>query len=163
MRWGVGSLPAAAVVGAQVAAGIAAIGRCDGQRIVAVEVARSASHGRVRIGQREPSGAVIEHARGPSRNRMATCALPGSGWEAGRNVIRNIPADGRGALECRRMAAVAIRGIQRIIITHVAGGACRRRRRHMRSSQRKAGGAVIKRRRRKAHGRVAIRAVGYGK
>ena len=71
MRRSVGSLPAAAIIGAQVAAGISAVGRRDAQRIIVVEVAGSASHASVRVGQREPGAAVVEDARGPGGDWMA--------------------------------------------------------------------------------------------
>jgi hypothetical protein len=48
-----GSLPAAAIVCVQVAAGITTVGWGDIQCVVAVDVAQIAGHGGMAIGQRE--------------------------------------------------------------------------------------------------------------
>ena len=69
-----GSLPAAAIIGVQMAAGISAVGRRDAQRIIVVEVASGAGHAGMRVGQGESGRAVIKHARGPSGNGMAGSA-----------------------------------------------------------------------------------------
>ena len=72
MDWIVGRLP-----GAQVAAGIAAVCRLNGQRVIAADVALGATRrfpgGRqlVRVGQRESRRAVIKLAVRPNRDRMA--------------------------------------------------------------------------------------------
>ena len=80
---------------------ISAIGRRDRQSIVVVDVAQSAGHAGVPIGQREAGRAVIKHARRPGRNRVAGGAGRSRGRKSGRDVIRNVPADRRGALERR--------------------------------------------------------------
>ena len=57
--------------GRQMALRISATGRRDGQRVIIIDVAQSASHTGVAIGQQESGRAVIKHARGPSGDRMA--------------------------------------------------------------------------------------------
>src|ERR1700686_5391009 len=74
---------------------------------------------------------------------MAGGALRGRLWEPRCDVIRYVPADRGRALERSRMAAVAVRGIQRVIIIGVAR---RARRSEVRSGQRKSGDAVVERR-----------------
>ena len=154
-----GSLPAAAIVRVQVAAGISAIGRSNGQSIISADVAQGASHGCVGVGQREARGTVVEHACGPGCNGMARGAGRRGRWESSCDVVGNCAADCRGANENRRMASVAVGRTQRVIVADVAGRAWRRRWRYVSASQREAGGAVIKRRCQKACRRVAIGAV----
>jgi len=93
------SLPAAAIVGAQMATGISAISRRNRQCIVVVDVAQGASYAGVCIGQRESGGVVIEDSRGPGGDRVAGRTGGSSGWETSRDVIRNVAANGRSALE----------------------------------------------------------------
>ncbi len=59
----------------------------------------------------------------------------------------------------RLVAAVAIRGIERVVVVDMAGSTGRRRRRHVRSGERKSGHAVIERGRVPARCRVAGGAV----
>jgi hypothetical protein len=59
------------------------------------------------------------------------------------------------------MAAVAVRGVERVIVIDVARRAGRRGRRHVRARQRKARHAVIKRSRIPALRCVAVRAIAY--
>ena len=143
MRRGGGPLPAAAIVCVQVAAGISAIGRGDGQCIVVTDVAQVAGHGHMAIGQWEAGRGVIENARGPGRNRVASCAGRSRRRKPGGDVIGNRAADRRGAEECRLVAAVTIRGIERVVVAHMAGRAGGRRWGHMRSGQSEPGHAVI--------------------
>ena len=163
MRRGIGSLPAAAIVGVQMAAGISAVCRCDSQGIVTVQVACSARNRRVSIGQRESGRGVIEDSSGPGSNRMAGRAGRRRSGETGRHMVRNISANRRRALERSRMASVAVRGVQGIIIGYVAGSARSRGRRHVRPRQSEAGNAMIEGCRRPARRRVARRAICSGK
>ncbi len=87
----VGGLP-----GGEMAAGIAAIRGSDFQIVVVVDVARSARHVGVAIGQQEASGAVIKFRASPSVERMAGFA---GGGEISADVIG---VDG--FLEVRQMA-----------------------------------------------------------
>ena len=150
----VGALPAR-----QMALRISAVGRLDGQRIVIVDVAQRASYAGVAIGQQESGRTVIENTRSPSRNWMARGAGRRRRREPGRYVVGNIAANGGRALKRRRMATVAIRRIQRVIVIDVAGGAGRRRRRHVCSGQRKSSCAVIKDCGSPTHRTVANRAI----
>lgn len=133
-----------------------------GQRaaVIAVHVAQSASHCRVRARQRERSRAVIERRRRPVRRGMADRAI---GWKAGRDVIRNRAAQCCRAVPIRRVAAVARCRAERVVVAHVAGRARRGRWRNVHSGQRKTRGAVIECGRGKAHSCVAIGAVGHRK
>jgi hypothetical protein len=146
-----------------VAAGITAIGGRDAQGVIAADVAQTASRSRVAIGQRETRCRVIEHARGPGDDWVAAGALRCSGRESGRNVIWHRATNRRRALEHRRVAAVAIRRTQRIVVAHVARCAGCRQRRRVRSDKSKASGAVIERGRCKAHRRMASAAICYCK
>ena len=65
------SLPTAAVVCVQMAARSSASGRGDIQSVVSADVAQTAGHGGVRIGQRESRRIVIENSRRPGSDRMA--------------------------------------------------------------------------------------------
>lgn len=120
----VGPLP-----GAQMALRIAAIRRRDRQRIIIVNMAESAGHSRVPICQREAGGIVIEDSCGPGGDRVASCARGSCRGESSRDVIRNIPSNRGGALECGRVTSVAIRRAKRVVIAYVAGSASRRGRR----------------------------------
>jgi len=146
-----------ALPGGQVALRVAASRGRDLQRVVPVDMARAALHGRMLPGQRETRGAVVKHARGPGGNRMAGGALHRRGWKARRYVIRNISADGCGAHKGSGMAAVTIRGTQRVVVIDVALRAGRGK---VRPHQCKTGGAVVKRRHRVPACRsVAVRAI----
>ncbi len=129
--------------GGEVALGIAAIGRGNVQRIVAVDVALAALHRRVLIRERETGGAVIKFSVSPRRDRMARRAGSGSGRKAGGNVIRDVAANRGCALPSRSVAAHAIRGIQCVIAVDVARRASRRCRRHVRTDECETGRTVI--------------------
>jgi hypothetical protein len=126
-------------------------------------MAQSASHCRVGIGQRETGCAVVENSRSPGRNRVARCTLRGCNWKSGRNVVRHVPAERRGALESCLVAAVAVRRAQCVVVVHMARGASGRRRGHVRSGQGKPRLAVIETCRRPAYCRMAYRTVPYRK
>jgi hypothetical protein len=57
--------------GRQMASRVPAIGRGDRQSIVVVDVARSAGHVGMAIGQRKPGRAVVKSCRRPTHRRMA--------------------------------------------------------------------------------------------
>ncbi len=145
--------------GGQMALRVPAGARRDRQRIVPADVAQRAGHVRVSIGQRETRCGVIEHSRGPRRDRMAGRARRRRRRESRRHVIRHRTADRRRAQKRRLVAPVTIRCIQRVVVAHVARRARRRRRRHVCSRQRKSRHAVIERRRRPPRRRMARRAV----
>src|ERR1700682_3933216 len=92
--------------------------------------------------QRKTRGAVVERAGSPGGNGMARGTLRGRGRESCRDVIRYISTDGGGALEGSRVAAIAVRGIQRVVVIGVAGSA---RCREVRAHQRKSGNAMVER------------------
>jgi hypothetical protein len=105
-----------------------------GQVVVVIDVALGALQGRVRAGQREAGGRVIEGRARPGRRVMALLA---GLREARRHVIRV-----GGALEIGQVAADArrIRGGQVVVVIDVAMGALQGR---VRAGQREAGGRVI--------------------
>ena len=118
-----------------------------GQVVVAVHVAAGAGDGRVRPGQREPGGRVIEGRIAPGRRRMALLA---SLREIRLHVIRI----GR-ALEVLQVAAHA-RGVrvgQAVIPVHVALRALQRR---VCAGQREARCGVVETRARPRRGVVAL-------
>jgi hypothetical protein len=102
---------------------------------------------------------VVEGAGSPSGDGMARSALGGGSGESRSDVIRNVSADGGGALERGSVAAVAVRGVQGVVVIGVAGsaGGC-----EVRAHQRKAGNAVIERGRIPTCGGVAVGAIGGG-
>ncbi len=106
-------------------------------------MALAALHGRVLVGQREACRTVIEFAVSPRRDRMAGRTSRRCRREARSDVIRNIAAKCRGALPCRRVAAHAIRGIERVVAVDMARRARSGSRRHVRPDKREARGAVI--------------------
>jgi len=118
---------------------------------------------RMRAGQRETRGIVIELTCGPGGNRMAGGALRRGVREAGGNMIRNASTDRRGSIPIRHVAAIAVRRIEGEIVVDMAGSAGRRRGRHVRTGQSETCDAVIKRSRVPAFGGVAIGAVSCGK
>jgi len=77
----------------QMAARVTAVSRRGRQSVVAADVAQTASHCRVGIGQRETGCAVIEDSRSPSRNRVARRTLRRRDWESCRNVVRYVSAE----------------------------------------------------------------------
>jgi len=163
VRRGVGPLPAAAIVCVQMAAGISAIGRGDRKRVIVIDVAKIAGHGCMAVGQGETGGAVIENARGPRCDWVAARAGRSRGRKTGRDVIRYRSAYRCGAEKNRLVASVTIRGIERIVVVHMAQRARGRRRGRMRSGQRKSGDAVIEGRSGPTGCGVASGAVGRGK
>jgi len=86
---------------------------------------------------------VIEYARSPSCNRVASRASRCGRGEPGRDVVRHRAANGCSAQKSGLVAAVTIRRIERLVVVHMAGGAGCRRRGHVRSGQGKPGDAVI--------------------
>ena len=90
--------------------------------------------------QRETRRGVVEFSSSPRGNGMARCALRSRGGKTRGDVIGDIPANGSSALERSRVAAVAVRGIQRVVVIRVASSA---RGRKVRPHQRKAGNAVV--------------------
>lgn len=129
----------------QMALRVSTIGRRNRQRIVVIDVAQIAGNVCVSIRQREARGVVIENSRGPGCNRMARRASGSRRRETRRDVIRNIPANRRRALECGLVATVTIRRIQRVIVIDMAGRAGGRSWGHVRSRQGKPRAAVVKR------------------
>jgi len=75
------------------APGISAIVGGSRQSVVAANVAQTASHCRVGIGQRETSCAVIEDSRSPSRNRVTRGTLRRRDWESCRDVVRYVSTE----------------------------------------------------------------------
>jgi len=96
----------------EVASGIPAIRRLDGQAVVIVDVARSAgwhqSGGRqlVGVGQRKARGSVVKGCIGPKDRIVARRAQRGR--EARGDVVRHAAAKGRRTLPGRLVAAVTI-------------------------------------------------------
>ena len=101
--------------GGEVAAGVAAIRRLNGQCVVAADMALRASRnlagGRhlVRIRQREARGAVIKLAVGPDRDGVARGAGRSGSGEVRSHVIGHVSAQRLGAVPGRQVAAHAIR------------------------------------------------------
>lgn len=134
--------------------------------VVAADVAsRARSFGGIGVGagEREACGAVIKFPRSPGGDGMARSALCCGNWEAGGNVVRNVPSDGHRAIKRRRVATITIGGIQRVIVADVASGARSGRGRHVRAHQREAGNAVIERSGIPARSGVACRTIGRSK
>jgi len=115
------------------------------------------------IRQREPCRAVIENSRRPGCDGVARSALRRRGRESGCHVIGNGSANSLGLQVDRRVASIAIRGTERVVVAHMAGCARSRRRRHVRSDQGKSCRAVVPRCGCETHGRVAIGAICRGK
>src|ERR1700730_17589405 len=90
--------------------------------------------------QREARGGVVELSSSPGGNRMARGTLRGCCWEPRRHVIRYISTDGGGALESSCVAAIAVCGIQRVVVIGMAGSA---RGRKVRAHQRQSGDGVV--------------------
>jgi hypothetical protein len=123
-------------------------------------VAEAAGNGSVLAGQRETGGAVGERSSRPGGNGVAGGTLCCGGRETSRDVVRNISADGGGALKSSGVAAVAIRGVQGVVVIGMAGSArcC-----EVRAHQRKPGDAVVEGGRIPTCGGVAVRAIADGK
>jgi hypothetical protein len=92
------------LLGRQVAAGISAIGRRDGQVIVIIYVTESAGDIRVAIGQCESGRAVVKLRVQPAVERMARGAIPNRKLRSGRLVHRI-----RGLLPILQMTGQACR------------------------------------------------------
>ena len=107
-------------------------------------------------GKRKACGAVVKRSSSPGGNGMAGGALRSRCWETRRDVIRYISADSSGALERSRVAAIAVCGIQRVVVIRMAGSA---RGRKVRAHQRKSGNAVIERGRIPTRRGVAVGAI----
>lgn len=107
------------------------------------------------IRQRKACGTVIENSRSPGGNCVAGGAGRCCRWEPSCDVVGNVAANGGGALEGGRMAAVTICRIERVVVADVARGAGRGGWRHVRSNQRESCRAVIERRSRPARSGVA--------
>jgi hypothetical protein len=135
----VGALP-----GAQVAAGVATIGRGNFQRVVAIRVAQAAGNGRMLVGEGKSRSAVIKFSVGPFGDGMAVRTSRRGIRESRSDVIRNIAADRCGAIPIRDMATVAISGLQREVAADVTRSAGCGSGRHVRAHQSKSCGAVIK-------------------
>jgi hypothetical protein len=130
------------------------------QCVVAVDVAGRARCRKVCTHKSETCGAVVERSSGPRCDRMARGALCGGSWEARAHVIRYISANCRGALESCRVAAVAVGGIQCVVVIGMAGSAGRR---SMRPCQRKSGNTMVERCRIPTSRSVAVGAIPHCK
>ena len=139
---------------------VAAIAVRGIQCVIAVDMAGSARRRKVRTHQRETRGAVVELSGSPGGNGMARGTLRRRRWETCTHVIRYISTDGSGALERGCVAAVAVRGIQRVVVIRMAGSA---RRGEVRAHQCKSGDAVVERCPIPTCGGVAVGAIPYRK
>ena len=129
------------------------------QRVVPIDVARSARNVCVPIRQRKTKCCVIEFSVRPGGNGMAGGALGRGTRESGGDVIRNVATEGGGAVPGGEVAAHTVGGTQRVVVVDVARCAGSRRRRHVRSCQRKARDTVVERSCIPTFRRVAIRAI----
>jgi hypothetical protein len=123
----------------QMASGVAAVRLHSRQGVVVVDMARSAGHVGVPVGQQEARGAVIEGRRGPGNRVVASrtsghCELRPSGGV--HRIIRLLPS----RQVASGIAAVRLQGRQVVIVVDVAGGT-----RHIRMAIRQfePGGVVI--------------------
>ena len=137
--------------GRQMAARIPAVRRPHRQVVIVVEVAGSASHIGVAVGQKKSRGAVIEDRRGPRNRVVASVAVGHSKSSPCRGVhriIRLLPSRQVAA----RIPAVRRPYHQAVIVVEVAGGTG-----HigMAIRQREPGGAVVELRAQPAVKRVA--------
>ena len=105
-----------ALPGAEVAAGVAAIRRLGGKRVISPDVALGAgghfsSRGQlVRVGQRESSRTVIKFSVRPHGDRVARRASGCTGREIRGNVVRHVSANRLRGIPRRLMASHAIGG-----------------------------------------------------
>ena len=106
--------------------------------------------------QRKSRGGVVEFPRSPGGDGMARGTLRRGGRESCRDVIRHISTDGGSALERGCVAAIAVRGIQRVVVIRMAGSA---RRRKVRAHQCESGDAVVERCSVPTGGGVAVGAI----
>jgi len=120
------------------------------------EVAKVARRRDVRAGQREASGAVVEHRIQPICHVVARIAI---GWIRLSDVIRNRAAQSRRALILRVVATDASsRQCSGVIPVHMALGA-QRRCRCVRADQRENGRTMIERGTRPIRSRMANRTI----
>jgi len=98
--WIVGLLP-----GGEVAAGITAVRGRDGEVVIVVDVAGSARHVGMAVGQREAGAAVIKLCAQPGVEEMALLAIGGGECRARTGVIRI-----GGVLPIFQVARIALRG-----------------------------------------------------
>ena len=134
--------------------------------IVVIHVARRTGRLcwiRMCSGQGKSSGAVIELAGGPCRNRMARRTHGSGVGKTGRNMIWNRTAECSRAIPCCSMATHAVCRVQRIVIVDMAGSAGSRCRGHVRPNERESCHAVIKRSGIPACGGMAIRTISHRK
>jgi len=78
----------------QVASGISAVGRCDLQIVVVVDVAGGAGNVRVAVGQQETGNGVVEGSQVPAGGGVAVRAVGSGEQGAGgrvRRIIRLLP------------------------------------------------------------------------
>ena len=143
----------------EVATGITAILRSSLQIVVAANVAGGARNVGVALSQRKAECGVIKFSVGPLGDGVALSASGRVIRKAYLIVIGNACAESGGAIPIGKMAAVAICGIQRVVIADVAGGAGRWRRRRVRADQCESGLAVIERCRIPTLGSVAVCAI----
>ena len=106
--------------------------------------------------QRKSRGGVVELSRSPGGDGMARGTLRRGGRESCRDVIWYISTDGGGALERGCVAAVAVRGIQSVVVIRMAGSA---RRGEVRAHQCESGDAVVERCSVPTGGGVAVGAI----
>ena len=103
------------------ASGVAAVRRRSRQSVVVVDMARSAGHVGVPVGQQEARGAVIKGRRGPGNSVVASRAVGHAKSRASRRVHRIVRL-----LPSRQVAAriPAVRRAHRqvVIVVDVAGG-----------------------------------------
>jgi len=95
--------------GGEVAAGVAAVGGRNLERVVPIDVALRAGHGGVLVSQRKTSSAVVELAVGPSGDGMAGGALRGSIRKTRSDVIGHAATDSGRLVPVRGMTPIAIR------------------------------------------------------
>ena len=128
-----------------------AIGRRHGGTCVA----QIAGHRDVRAGQRESGGAVVKRSRPATRS---SCGRMRRSSDSQSDVVRHRPAQRRGALQSRGVAAVAIRRQRAAVVSiHMAQRAGDGR---VRPGQRECGRAVIERRCRPICRGMADRTIG---
>jgi len=94
-------------------------------------------------GQRPACSAVIKFAVGPHGDGVATGTSGCGSGEIRSDVIGYIAAQSLCFVPVRLMTAEAIRGIERVVVTDMAGCAGCRRGRHVGANESEAGGAVI--------------------
>ncbi len=108
--------------GRQVATGVAAIGRRSRQCVVVVDVAGSASHIGMAVGEWKTRRAVIERGRSPAYSCMARGAIRDRKRRTGRRMHRIV-----GLLPCAQVAAgvaaIGRRDGQIVVVVQMAGSA----------------------------------------